>query len=97
MPYALGAENEALTKYDFLARADELHEEEHIMDFLCGLLGVILLWLRDCLGLRKDAARPADYDQLRAAGHSFERLCSDADIEAILSRLHAAMAVDPQD
>ena len=67
------------------------------MDFLCGLLEVILLRLSNRLGLGKDAGRPADYDKLRAAGHSFERPCDDADVEAILGRLRAAMTADPRD
>jgi hypothetical protein len=97
MPCVLAARNEAAAEYHSLVRTDELHEEEHIVDFLCGLLGVILLWLRNRLGLGKDVARPADYDQLRAAGHSFERPCDDTDVEAILGRLRAAMTVDSQE
>src|ERR1035438_9275374 len=97
MPYALAARHEAAGKCRSLVRADEMHEEEHIMDFLCGLRGIILLWLRNRLGLWKDAARPADYDQLRAAGHSFERPYDDADVEAVLGRIRAAMTIDPQE
>ncbi len=97
MPYALASRSKAAGKYHSLARADGMREKEHIVDFICGLLGIILLWLRNRLGLGKDAARPADYDQLRAAGHSFERPCDDIDIEEVLGRLRAAMTIEPRD
>lgn len=97
MPYALASRSEAAGKYHSLVRADGMREEEHIVDFLCGLLGIILLWLRNRLGLGKAAARPADYDQLRAAGHSFERPYDDADVEAVLDRLRTAMATESRD
>jgi hypothetical protein len=98
MPYVLAARNQAAGKCHSLTRADESHEkEEHIVDFLCGLLGIILLWLRSRLGSGEGATRPVRCDQLRAAGHSFERPCDDADVEATLDRLRAAMTIDPQD
>ena len=58
MPYVLAARNEAAGKYRSLVRSDELHEEERIVDFLCGLLVVIRLWLRNRLGLRKATNGP---------------------------------------
>jgi len=74
-----------------------MRRRRHIVDFLCGLLGNILLWMRNRLGFRKDAARAVGYDQLRATGRSFERPCNDADVEDILSRLRAAMTNDLQE
>lgn len=91
MEYALVAGNQAAGRCHSPARADESQEEEDIVDFLCGLLGVILLWVRNRLGPGEDATRVVGCDQLRAAGHSLERPCDDADTEAILGRLRAAM------
>ena len=98
MPYALAALDQAAGKCPYPVRANQPHEkEEHIVDFLCGLLGNILLWLRNRLGFRKDITQAVGYDQLRAAGRSFERPCNDADVEDILSRLRVAMTNDLQE
>ena len=42
------------------------------MEFLCGLLGNILLWLRNRLGFRKHVAQAVSYDKLgaRFSGHA---------------------------
>ena len=91
MPYVLAMRNQTAGKCHPLARADESQEkEEHIVDFLCGLLRAILLWVRNRLG-------PRNTPRGRPTATSCERLDtrSSGRVRMLTSRLSSTVSGRP--